>query len=151
MQTDWSAFYAPGPEILTYLEGVVEKWKLMPYIRLQHELVHARYDEPSGKWHLKVRRPREQGATLGNKQQYEEMEDTADVLFTGIGSLSRWSWPDIEGIHTFKGRLVHSADWDIEGSTWQEGVKDWSNKTVGVIGVVRCGHCITKSLLIFYL
>lgn len=54
-------------------------------------------------------------------------------MFTGIGALSRWSWPDIEGLNTFGGRLIHSAQWDVEGSTWQE---DWKDKNVGVIGVV---------------
>lgn len=140
-QTDWSAFYAPGPEILGYLKGVVEKWKLMPFIKLEHELVHARYDEPSGKWHVWIRRPRREGAQPQTTQpngeaEYDEIEDTADLLFTGIGALSRWSWPAIEGLDKFEGRIIHSAQWDVEGSNWQEGVKDWKDKKVGVIGVV---------------
>lgn len=71
--------------------------------------------------------------------EYEEVEDTADVLFLGTGVLSRWAWPSIEGLHNFKGKLLHSAQWDIhgEGQAWQEGVKDWKDKNVGVIGLVR--------------
>ena len=69
--------------------------------------------------------------------EFEEFEDTADVLFLGTGSLSRWSWPDIEGLKDFKGRLMHSAQWDVSEGSWEEGVKDWGNKTVGVIGIVR--------------
>ncbi|KAJ3480196.1 hypothetical protein NLI96_g8512 [Meripilus lineatus] len=144
-KTDWSAFYAPGPEILSYLQGVVSKYKLGPYINLQHELVHAKYDEDSGKWVLKIRRPKAQVDNGDDANanpasvEYEEFEDTADLLFTGVGALSRWSWPDIEGLDTFQGRLVHSAQWDVEGSeggsSWEEGVKDWKDKKVGVIGV----------------
>ena len=37
---------------------MVEKYKLMKYIRLQHELTYARWDEGSGKWNLRIRRPR---------------------------------------------------------------------------------------------
>ncbi|ETW86440.1 hypothetical protein HETIRDRAFT_58532 [Heterobasidion irregulare TC 32-1] len=124
--TQWSSFYAPGPEILAYLQRVVEKYKLTKYIRLQHELTYARWDEGSGKWSLRIRRPRFP----------HDFEDTADVLFLGTGSLSRWSWPEIEGLKDFKGRLMHSAQWDVsEGNSWEESVKDWGNKTVGVIGI----------------
>lgn len=54
-----------------------------------------------------------------------------------MGGLSRWSWPDIEGLDKYKGVLYHSAQWDVmEGQSWQDTVKDWGEKTVGVIGVV---------------
>ena len=55
-----------------------------------------------------------------------------------MGGLSRWSWPDIEGLDTFKGKLVHSAEWELgEGEVgWKDTVKDWNDKVVGVIGVV---------------
>jgi cation diffusion facilitator CzcD-associated flavoprotein CzcO len=107
----------------------VEKYKLMRYIKLQHELIHARYDEPSAKWHLRLRRPATNlDSTAGI--HFEEFEDTADVLFTGLGSLSRWSWPDIAGLNEFKGTVLHTAQWD-------DSVQDWDKKKVGVIGVVR--------------
>lgn len=79
------------------------------------------------------------GVHEGIRVEYEEFEDTADVLFLGTGVLSRWAWPAIEGLHSFKGKLLHSAQWDVhaEGETWQEGVKDWGDKNVGVIGLVR--------------
>jgi hypothetical protein len=101
----------------------------MRYIKLQHELIHARYDEPSAKWHLRLRRPAtNSSSTVGI--HFEEIEDTADVLFTGLGSLSRWTWPDIAGLNEFKGTVLHTAQWD-------ESVQDWDKKKVGVIGVVR--------------
>ncbi|CAL1693778.1 unnamed protein product [Somion occarium] len=140
-KTDWSAFYAPGPEILAYMQGVAEKYKLMPYIKLEHELIQARFDEPSGKWHLRIRHP------TGAYGEYEEIEDTADLLFCGTGSLSRWTWPDIEGLHTFKGRLFHSAQWDQQdGDSWQESVKGWRDKTVAVIGVGSSGIQLVPAL-----
>ncbi|KAH8111748.1 FAD/NAD-binding domain-containing protein [Phellopilus nigrolimitatus] len=110
--TQWSAFYAPGPEIRAYLESVVEKYKLMRYIKLQHELVHARFDEETCKWHLKLRRPVFGSAPAD--EQFEVFEDTADFVLAGLGGLSRWKWPDIEGLET---------------------VKSWGEKKVGVVGV----------------
>ena len=102
----------------------------MRYIKLRHELTHARYDETSGKWHLRVRRPH---PATGEP---EEITDTADVLFNAFGGLSRWRMPDIEGINTYKGELHHSAGFDPEDKTWQDVVSTWKDKTVGVIGVV---------------
>ncbi|KZT07847.1 FAD/NAD-binding domain-containing protein [Laetiporus sulphureus 93-53] len=141
-KTDWSSFYAPGPEIRAYLESVVEKYKLMRYIKLQHRVVHARYDEPTGKWHLRIRRPVPSSSSNPNNEGnadvgYEEFADTADILFTGLGSLSRWKWPEIDGLRTFKGQLFHTADFDVGKRTWQEAVEEWQwkDKTVGVIGV----------------
>ena len=110
---------------------MVDKWALEPYIKLRHELVHAQWDGPTGKWHLRIRRPSSESET-----GFEEVEDTADVVFNGIGLLSRWHWPEIEGLKDFKGTLVHSADWNLGGKTWEEDVKDWGDKKVAVIGIV---------------
>ncbi|KAI0720647.1 FAD/NAD-P-binding domain-containing protein [Fomitopsis betulina] len=140
-KTDWSAFYAPAPEILAYLQSVVDKYKLMRYIKLQHRVVHARYDGPTGKWCLRIRRPRDPSMPPRSpprsppttpapdsdaEEQYEEFEDTADLLFTCVGLLSRWKWPEIDGLEEFEGEA---------GRPWQDDVNDWADKCVGVIGV----------------
>ncbi|KAK1226783.1 hypothetical protein PQX77_010220 [Marasmius sp. AFHP31] len=131
---NWSSFYSPGPEILAYIESVVEKFKLMPYIRLRHKLTSARWNDDEGKWQLIIQRPTENG-------EFKDFEDKADVLFTALGGLSRWKWPDIEGLHDFRGKVIHSANWETgEGSGdphlgWEDSVKSWGDKRVGVIGV----------------
>ncbi|KAJ3989070.1 FAD/NAD-binding domain-containing protein [Lentinula detonsa] len=149
---NWSSFYAPGPEIHDYLKSVVEKFHLESYIKLRHRLTRAQYDEESGKWNLTIQRPireeqeqsrqNQNGSSQGGGQDdLEEIEDTADVLFTGIGSLSRWQWPEIEGLETFQGKLIHSAQWETgEGDSgpktkWEDTVKNWGDKKIGVIGV----------------
>jgi cation diffusion facilitator CzcD-associated flavoprotein CzcO len=145
LQRNWSAFYAPGQEIRDYLDSVVDKYKLRPYIKLHHRVTRAEYDEATGKWHLTIRRPKNEASLTGTswdwKTDFEEIEDTADVLFGGLGGLSRWSWPEIEGLENFKGRVIHSAQWETgergaDGPEWEESVKDWGDKRVGVIGVV---------------
>ncbi|KAH9841071.1 FAD/NAD-binding domain-containing protein [Rhodofomes roseus] len=132
-KTDWSSFYAPGPEILAYLQSVVEKYKLMPYIKLQHEVLHARFDEPSGKWNLRIRR--KMGTDSQGQAIYEEFTDKADVFITALGIFSKWSWPDVEGLKDFGGKLMHSADFGEENQHWRDVVKDWKDKRVGVIGI----------------
>ena len=135
-------------------------YQLEPYIKLEHEMVGARWDDEKGKWIVSIKAP-----SAEHEPSHVVFEDSADLLFTGIGGLSRWKWPDIEGLHDFKGTLIHSADWKVsEGDesaedgdgrsgtnglsnndkangerprkAWQEDVKDWGEKKVGVIGVV---------------
>lgn len=114
----------------------------MRYIKLRHELIHARYNEAEGKWHLKIRRP-VPGTESGSEAEikYEIIDDTADFVHAGIGTLSRWSWPKIDGLRDFRGTLVHSASWEFLNESgqglkeWEESVKDWGDKRVGIIGV----------------
>ena len=37
---------------------------------------------------------------------------TAKVLITGVGQLSAPKYPDIPGLETFQGPVIHSARWD---------------------------------------
>lgn len=133
MQKHWSSFYSPGPEILQYLEGVVDKYGLRPFIKLQHRVVHLRYNESTGKWHISLIRP-----TPGEESKAEVFEDIADVILSALGNLRIPSWPDIQGIETFRGELIHSADWKTQegGGPWEDTIKTWDSKRVGVIGVV---------------
>lgn len=110
------------------MRRIVEKYKLMKYIRLRHELTHAAWDENPGLWRLRVRRAGE-----------EEIEDTADVLLLGVGLLNRPKWPDIPGLPEFRGRLLHTAQWDVGTSDVDDdGVPHtWHDKVVGVIGNVK--------------
>ena len=44
----------------------------------------------------------------------ETLEDTAHIVITGRGQLNEVSWPDVPGLRTFKGKIMHSAEWDDE-------------------------------------
>ncbi|CAA7268081.1 unnamed protein product [Cyclocybe aegerita] len=146
--TGWSAFYATGQEIQKNMETIVDKYELRPYIKLSHRLTCARYAEDTGKWHLTIKKPRSKEDiypknTTGKigKPDYDtwyELQDTCDLLFLGVGGLSRWVWPDIAGLDSFNGKVIHSANWytgtDPEKG-WEESIKNWGDKTIGVIGV----------------
>ena len=109
----------------------MDKYKLMRYIKLRHEVIHARYDEAHCKWHIRVRRPK-----ADSESEFEEFDDVADVLVTAFGVLSRWKWPDIAGMKDFKGELYHTAGFNPQEKTWVEAAEKWGDKRVGVIGVV---------------
>ncbi|TFK24264.1 FAD/NAD(P)-binding domain-containing protein [Coprinopsis marcescibilis] len=158
--SNWSSFHPEGPEIQQYLEGVVDKYKLWPYIKLQHRLVHARYDEEAGKWHLKIRRPKYSAhngtdadgnnANGAAEVEWEEFEDIVDIVLSGMGALCRWDWPKIDGLTSFKGKLIHTAEWETgEGDPkagWKTTVSSWSDKKIGVIGISSSAAQIVPSL-----
>src|SRR6185312_12432214 len=48
-------------------------------------------------------------------------------LVTAVGCLSEVNWPDIPGLETFEGRLLHTAQWPHEAV-------DFTGRRVGVIG-----------------
>ncbi|OQV01820.1 hypothetical protein CLAIMM_07111 [Cladophialophora immunda] len=103
-EVNWSKFYVGAPEILEYWRKVVKKHNIRPLMKFGHECTEARWNEKTCKWHVKFR-------VLGAGSD-NVVEDVADVFMTGIGALNAWKWPDIEGLHTFKGKLLHSANWD---------------------------------------
>ena len=71
-------------------------------MKLGNRVLEARWDESASRWVVK----------LQNVKTGEQFEDTADAMFRGAGGLNEWKWPDILGLHDFKGKLVHSAEWD---------------------------------------
>ena len=98
----WSSFYASGPEILAYYKRVVEKYGLRKYMRLGYKVLEAHWDSKASKWIVK----------LENTKTGDILEDRADALYQGIGTLNEWQWPKIEGLHDFEGKLMHTAQWD---------------------------------------
>lgn len=38
--------------------------------------------------------------------------DEADMLLLGWGQLNNWAFPDVPGLHDFKGPYMHSANYD---------------------------------------
>jgi cation diffusion facilitator CzcD-associated flavoprotein CzcO len=113
---NWSHYYAYGPEIQQYFERFAERHGSKQYMKLNTKIVEARWDEQEGKWII----------VLEDQVNGDRWEDWCHVLINGSGILNNWKWPDIEGLHDFKGSLMHSAKWD-------HGV-DFQEKSVGVIG-----------------
>jgi cation diffusion facilitator CzcD-associated flavoprotein CzcO len=107
-------------------------------MKLNTKVVECRWDEEHGIWNL----------TLEDQKTKGRFNDWAHVLINGTGILNNWQWPDIEGLHDFKGPLVHSANWDHS--------IDFDNKVVGVIGtgstsvqIVPQLQKITKNLQVY--
>ncbi|KAL4874222.1 hypothetical protein BJY04DRAFT_31120 [Aspergillus karnatakaensis] len=115
--SDWSSFYSSASEILHYFKSVAKDYGLLKYMQLNSKVTDARWDETDQQWHIKLEKTDGSG---------EVFEDKANILINASGVLNKWKWPAIAGRETFKGPMLHSANWD--DSIQLEG------KRVAVIG-----------------
>ena len=112
----WSKHFALRDELHAYLAGLADRHGLRERISFATEVVAADWDEGAQEWVVTLR-PRGGGPTEVRR---------ASVLISGTGVLSRPRWPDIPGLETFAGPLVHPAQ-------WPDGL-DLTGKRVGIIG-----------------
>ena len=108
---NWSRRYAPGTEILEYMEEITDRYGIRPHIRFDTEAADARFDPEGGKWTLRT--------DTGEEHSF-------DVLVTACGQLTRPSTPHVEGLDDFEGNVFHSAEWDHS--------HDLTGRRVAVIG-----------------
>ena len=93
---DWTRPYARQPEILEYMRHVVDKYGLMPYIRLSTKVEAAHWQEEAATWRLDL----DGGDAVEGR-----------MLISGVGMFNELAYPDIEGIADFQGTLFHTGDW----------------------------------------
>lgn len=97
---DWQQHFSQQPDILKYLLEVVEAAGLRPHIRCNAEVEALRFDEAQTQWHVRAR---------DNSGQITE--EKFDFVITAMGLLNRPSIPEFKGLDTFKGQIIHSAQW----------------------------------------
>ena len=86
---------------------MASKYNLFRYIRFNSSVDSAAWDDETQQWksHVKVQGSKE--AEFGG-----EYTITSDFLVSAVGQLNVPKPPDIEGLDTFQGRIIHSARWD---------------------------------------
>ncbi|QYB01143.1 NAD(P)/FAD-dependent oxidoreductase [Rhodococcus sp. USK10] len=119
----WEHTYITQPEILDYLEGVVDRFDLRRHFRFGTEVTSAVYLEDEALW--------------------EVTTDTGEVLratyvINAVGLLSAINFPDLPGLDTFEGETIHTA-------AWPEG-KSLAGRRVGVIGTGSTGQQVVTAL-----
>lgn len=107
---EWSNLFAKQPEILNYLEKVVQIFQLQEKILLNHELLDATWQEKQQCWKL----------------QTSQGEFWAKTVVFGTGPITEPSMPKLKGIESFQGEIFHSARWNHD--------YDLTGKRVAVIG-----------------
>ncbi|CZR53553.1 related to flavin-binding monooxygenase [Phialocephala subalpina] len=100
--SQWSSYWAPGAEIQAYLKSTAAKYDVVKFMKFNHLAETAVWDDHAGKWNVAIK----------NLKTGDEFTDTADILCSAVGALNKWIWPDIKGLHSFEGKLMHSANYD---------------------------------------
>lgn len=89
-----------SPEIWQYLKKIErENNYIEKYVKLRHKVVSASWSDTPGQWTILVDK-----LVTG-----EQFKDSVDFVINGAGVLNKWKWPEIAGLHDFRGKLVHSA------------------------------------------
>ena len=108
----WSERYAGQPEILRYAQHVADRFDLRKDITFRTRVLSAAFDESGGRWRVRLDDGREASAAFF-------------VLATGC--LSAANVPDIPGLDTFTGPVLHTGRWPRQEV-------DFSGQRVGIIG-----------------
>jgi cation diffusion facilitator CzcD-associated flavoprotein CzcO len=95
-RADWSRVYAPGRELKAYAEHCVDAYGLRSRIRLNTQVSAVAFDDEHHLWRLTTAA----GAI------------TARFLVGATGVFTQPKPPDIAGLETFAGSVMHTARWD---------------------------------------
>jgi cation diffusion facilitator CzcD-associated flavoprotein CzcO len=110
-RSDWSRTYAPGKELKAYAEYCTDKYGIRKKIRFNTKVLGIEFDDERALWRVHT----DPGG-----------EVTARFVVNASGVLTVPKLPDINGVDSFGGTIMHTARWDHS--------QDLSGKRVAVIG-----------------
>ena len=106
----WTTTFGKRDEIFAYLNDCATRFGVRPYLRFDHDLLGADWDDAAQRWYLRT----------------SQGDYTASTLVAGTGYLSDPAIPDLTGLADFAGTVFHSSGWRHD--------VDLSGKRVAVIG-----------------
>jgi len=112
---EWSQRFCGGEEIREYFERMARKYHVFERIRFNTQSRHAEWT--GSEWRVDIE------SAEGGRQQLH-----CDILITACGILVRPKYPEIPGLDSFAGPVIHSARWDHD-----------INLTGRRVAVIGCG------------
>lgn len=110
LNPDWGRSYSEQPEIQSYLRSTADRFDVRRHCVFGADVTAARWDDAARRWLVTT--------TAG--------EFRARILVSAAGALADPTYPDIAGLDTFAGTVMHSARWDSS--------HDLTGEKVAVIG-----------------
>lgn len=107
----WSRVFAKGAELKAYAEHCADKYDVRRLVRFRSKVVSADFDAATHRWRLSL----EGGEVI-----------TARYVIAATGVFTKPKRPDIEGLDSFRGPVIHTGAWDHSVSL--------DRKRVSVIG-----------------
>lgn len=112
---EWTRYFAKRDEVWQYLERLTDKHGLRDNIEFGLEVATADYDADDGSW-----------VVVATDQHGDEKTFRGSALVPSVGMVNRPSTPDIAGLDSFAGPIMHTAAWDSD--------VDVTGKRVTIIG-----------------
>ncbi|KAK0620175.1 monooxygenase [Immersiella caudata] len=97
----WDSVLPPRADIQAYLRNVAAKYDLIDKISFNTSVEKCEWVEEKGRWRMTVR-----DNASGHPSVHE-----AQFVFSGVGLFSKPRIPEIPGLDSFKGPVVHTARW----------------------------------------
>lgn len=116
-QWHWTERYAAQPEILEYVEHVLERFDLRKDIQFDTRVTAAHFDEAARRWQV----------TTAQGEQVD-----CQYLILATGCLSVPQTPDLPGLEAFAGPIYNTGKWPHEPV-------DFTGLRVGVVGTGSSG------------
>ncbi len=113
----WSERYPPREELERYLNHVADRFDLRGEIRLRTRVTAAHYDEGRAGWTIAT----DTGETV-----------EAQFFVIAAGCLSSASLPNLPGLDTFSGEVLHTG-------RWPAAEPDFTGRRVAVVGTGSSG------------
>ncbi|SNR34179.1 flavin-containing monooxygenase [Blastococcus mobilis] len=107
---DWGRSYSEQPEIQAYLQAAADRFDVRRHCVFGADVTSARWDDAAQRWLVST--------AVG--------EFRVRVLVSAAGALADPTYPDIPGLGSFAGTVMHTARWDAE--------HDLTGERVAVIG-----------------
>lgn len=122
----WTRFFVKQRELQSYFRDCVKRHDLDSHIHFNTETTSAVYDATTGKWRVRTRGP-------GGEREW-----TADIVISAVGQLNRPAIPHLDGMESFGGTAVHTAQWSDE--------IDVTGKRVALIGTGASGMQVAPTI-----
>ena len=113
----WPERYGTQPEILRYVNHVVERYALRKDIVFNCSITSATFNDDKNEWVLRTR---------------DGQRVTSRFCIMATGNLSTPRVPEYNGLNDFKGKWYHTGQWPHDGV-------DFTSMRVGVIGTGSSG------------
>ena len=124
----WTEYYARGPEVRAYLEGVAKDYGVYDRIRLGHEVTSMEWNEETSRWDIEF------------QHDGEVVRSSANIVSGATGFFNEPKKLDVKGVDDFKGEIVHTALWPEDPDFTLAG------KRVAVIGNGSTGVQLLRSV-----
>lgn len=113
---NWKHIYSSRQELFEYLDSCAVNADVRDHIEFESQVTDLVFDDKTNLWSVTI------------QKQGKVREIKANLVVSAIGQLNKKKYPNIPGLDSFSGKVIHSADWRADMNV------NLRENRVGVIG-----------------